>query len=233
MSLDREKEAAARKALEFVESGMRLGLGTGSTAESFVRLLGQKVADGLKVVGVPTSERTREVMEELSIPVTHLGETPRLDLTVDGADEFDGDLNLIKGGGGALLREKIVAAASKRMVVIADHTKKVDVLGEFPLAIEVVPFGAEATALHIAEIARAHGSGGAIERRADEFGEPFLTDSNNFIYDCHFRRIADASGLCRDLNLVPGVVDNGLFIDMADVVIVATGDRIDLLERRR
>lgn len=219
---DGQKRAAAARALDFVEDGMRLGLGTGSTAEHFVRLLGEKVSKGLKVVGIPTSERTAAIAEELGIPLTNLDETPELDLTVDGADELDAQLRLIKGGGGALLREKIVATASKKMIVIADQSKMVKTLGKFPLPVEVVPFGSRVTSMKIAQVAKEYGCTGAIEPRDDDYDVPFLTDSENFIYDCSFGAIPDPDGLNRALNLIPGVVDNGLFIGIATMAIIGT-----------
>lgn len=231
MNAEEMKRQAGIKALEYIEDGMRLGLGTGSTAEQFVRVLGEKVAQGLKVVGVPTSERTAQLARELNIPLTTLEETPELDVTIDGADEFDAALRLVKGGGGALLREKIVATASKKMIVITDESKKVETLGAFPLPIEVIPFGSRVTALAIQKVAKAHGCTGELKRREDEFGEPFLTDSENFIYDGRYGTLPDADGLAKALNLIPGVVDNGLFIDIATVVIVGTPDGPYLVEK--
>jgi len=231
MNAEEMKRQAGIKALEYIEDGMRLGLGTGSTAEQFVRVLGEKVAQGLKVVGVPTSERTAQLARELNIPLTTLEETPELDVTIDGADEFDAALRLVKGGGGALLREKIVATASKKMIVITDESKKVDTLGAFPLPIEVIPFGSRVTALAIQEVATAHGCTGELKRREDQFGEPFLTDSENFIYDGYYGKLPDADGLATALNIIPGVVDNGLFIDIATVVIVGTPDGPYLVEK--
>ncbi len=231
MNAEEMKRQAGIKALDYIEDGMRLGLGTGSTAEQFVRVLGEKVAQGLKVVGVPTSERTAQLARELNIPLTTLEETPELDVTIDGADEFDAALRLVKGGGGALLREKIVATASKKMIVITDESKKVDTLGAFPLPIEVIPFGSRVTALAIQEVATAHGCTGELKRREDEFGEPFLTDSENFIYDGYYAKLPDADGLATALNIIPGVVDNGLFIDIATVVIVGTPEGPYLVEK--
>ncbi len=230
MSADDQKKRSAERALEFVEDGMKLGLGTGSTAEHLVRLLGEKVAEGFNTVCVPTSDRTAALATELGIPLTTLSDTPHLDLTIDGADEFDARLRLIKGGGGALLREKIVATASDRMVVITDASKQVETLGAFPLPIEVIPFGCRTTEEKIERIAADFGCSGAIERRADEYGEPFLTDSENFIYDCRFGEIPDPDGLNKALNLIPGVVDNGLFIGIASVAIVGTDDGTHLVE---
>lgn len=230
MNADDQKKAAAIRALDYVKPGMKLGLGTGSTAEHFVRALGEKVKAGLEIVGVPTSERTGKLAESLGIPLTNLDDTPHLDITVDGADELDGKLRLIKGGGGALLREKIVATASARMIVIADQSKLVKTLGVFPLPVEVIPFGSAATALKIAEVASAHGCTGKMTRRADEYGEPFFTDSENFIYDCAFGSIPDPDGLATALNRIAGVVDNGLFIGIAALAIVGTNSGTDIIE---
>lgn len=224
------KRAAAARALDFVEPGYRLGLGTGSTAAQFVELLGGRVRNGLEVICVPTSEATRMQAEQLGIPLTTLDEEPRLDLTVDGADEIGPGLVLIKGGGGALLREKIVAAASDRMVVIADASKRVEVLGGFPLPVEVVRFGARTSAMAMEERARAVGLDGAIVQRARKDGEPFLTDNGNLIYDCHFRRIADPAALARALAEIPGVVEHGLFIDMARIAVIAGADGVQVID---
>lgn len=232
MTIDEQKQAAARRALDFVETGMKLGLGTGSTAEHFLRLLAERVSQGgLEVVGVPTSERTAALAGKLGLNLTHLDRTPRLDLTIDGADEFDSRLRLIKGGGGALLREKIVATASDRMIVIADASKRVTTLGAFPLPIEVIPFGCAVTARKIAEVARAFGCSGEIKRRGDEYDVPFLTDSNNFIYDCHFGKLTDPDEVSIALNRIAGVVDSGLFIDIASLAIVGTDEGTDIVER--
>ena len=230
MDADAQKKAAALRALDFVEDGMALGLGTGSTAEHFVHGLAGRVREGLKVRCVPTSDRTDALARKLGLAVTDLDDMPHLDLTIDGADELDARLRLIKGGGGALLREKIVASASRRMIVIADASKKVDTLGRFPLPVEVVPFGARVTAEKLVAVAKDHGCAGEISRRADQYGEPFLTDSNNFIYDCAFGRIKDPEGLALALNALPGVVDNGLFIGMASLAIVGGPDGAYLIE---
>ncbi|MCK9554138.1 ribose-5-phosphate isomerase RpiA, partial [Aquamicrobium sp.] len=188
------KIEAAREALAHVSDGMRLGIGTGSTAEEFVRLLAQKVATGLNVIGVPTSERTAALCRELGVPLSTLDETPELDLTIDGADEIDSELSLIKGGGGALLREKIVAAASARMIVIADKSKVVDTLGRFPLPIEVNRFGLRATELAIAAAAGRLGLSGDINLRMTD-SQPFVTDGDHFILDASFGRIPDTRAL--------------------------------------
>jgi ribose 5-phosphate isomerase A len=219
------KIEAARAALGHVRDGMRLGIGTGSTAEEFVRLLAEKVAAGMKIVGVPTSERTAALCRELGVPLSTLEETPELDLTIDGADEVDGQLALIKGGGGALLREKIVAAASARMIVIADESKLVETLGRFPLPIEVNRFGLGATRLAIARAAEAAGLSGPMTLRMTN-GEPFVTDGGHFIIDASFGRIPDPRALSNGLHAVPGVVEHGLFLGLADAAIIAGADGI-------
>jgi len=229
MSSDALKVAAAERAIEFVENGMRLGLGTGSTAAKFVDLLGKKVAGGLDVVCVATSQATQAQAEALGIRMATLDEMPFLDLTVDGADEIDGDLRLIKGGGGALLREKIVATASGRMVIIADSSKKVETLGAFPLPLEVVPFGLTATRNMITALAADVGCEGDIKVRVLAGGKPFLTDGGNLILDCHFGRIDEPEELDEALKLIPGVVENGLFIGIADLAIIAGEGGITLI----
>lgn len=230
MSFDDMKLAAAKRALDFVEPKMRLGLGTGSTAAKFVDLLGARVRDGLDVVAVPTSEATRAQAAELGIPLTTLDETPLLDLTIDGADELDGALRLIKGGGGALLREKIVAASSDRMVVIADVSKKVETLGKFPLPVEVVEFGATATRNMIEMLASDAGCSGSVTFRKDGDGTLFKTDGGNLIVDCAFDKIIDPEGLDDILKLIPGVVENGLFLGLADAAVLAGPNGIEVLE---
>lgn len=230
MSSDAHKKAAAMRALDYVEHGMRLGLGTGSTAAHFVDALGDRVADGLEVICVPTSEATRQHAEHRGIPLTTLDETPQLDLTVDGADEIGPRLILIKGGGGALLREKIVASASKRMVVIADASKKVAALGAFPLPVEVVRFGSRATALAIEQAAAALGLKGKIFLRTDREGETFITDNGNLIYDCHFGRIDAPEDLAAALALITGVVEHGLFVGLASAAVIAGADGVEIVE---
>ena len=222
------KREAARAALELVEDGMCLGIGTGSTAEEFVKLLAERVASGLSIVGVPTSERTAHLCLELGVPLTTLDETPELDLTIDGADELDGKLNLIKGGGGALLREKIVAAASTRMVVIADGTKKVETLGRFPLPIEVNQFGLAATRIACEKAARDLGLEGPLAVRGKP-GEPYETDGGHFILDASFGRIPDPEALHRTLICIPGVVETGLFIGLCRTALVATATGVETI----
>jgi ribose 5-phosphate isomerase A len=229
MSQDALKAAAAERALAYVEPGMRLGLGTGSTAAKFVDALGRKVAAGLDVVCVATSQATQAQAEKLGIRMSTLDELAFLDLTVDGADEIDGELRMIKGGGGALLREKIVATSSGRMIVVADASKRVATLGAFPLPLEVVPFGLTATRNMITALAADVGCEGDIRVRTLANGQPFLTDNGNLILDCHFERIDDPEELDGSLKLVPGVVENGLFIGIADLAIIAGADGIEMI----
>jgi ribose 5-phosphate isomerase A len=229
MDLEAQKRAAAVRALEFVRPGMRLGLGTGSTAQYFVELLGERVRDGLDIVAVATSKRTQVLAESLRIPMTTLDEAPRLDLTVDGADEIAPDLGLIKGGGGALLWEKIVASASARMVVIADASKCVPALGRFPLPIEVVPFGLVATRQAVESACAAAGSPGSSRLRLGKDGHPFVTDSGHLLLDAALHRISDPKGLADRLAAIAGVVEHGLFIGLAQTAVVAGADGVRII----
>ncbi len=231
MDIEALKRQAAARALEWVEPGMRLGLGTGSTARHFVDLLAERVRDGLKVVGVPTSEATRAQAEGLGVPLTTLDETPELDLTVDGADEIGPGLALIKGGGGALLREKIVAAASARMIVIADEAKLVDALGRFPLPVEVNPFGLKATQRAVEAACAACGAPGATALRRDKSGHVFVTDGGHWILDAALGRIPDPAALAGRLCAIPGVVESGLFIGFAQAAILAGPAGVRVVER--
>jgi len=231
MSGDSYKRAAAARAVEFVRSGMRLGLGTGTTAAHFVELLAERVRAGLSVLAVPTSEATRAQAARLRITLTTLDDTPELDLTVDGADEIGPDLTLIKGGGGALLREKIVAAASVRMVVIADDSKCVPVLGHFPLPVEIVPFGATVTRQQVETAAADVGDPGPARLRLDHSGHAFVTDSGHWLLDAQLRRITDPRALASRLSAIPGVMEHGLFIGLARTAIVAGPDGVRLIER--
>jgi ribose 5-phosphate isomerase A len=230
--MDGLKRQAAARALEQVRDGMRLGLGTGSTAKHFVELLGERVRDGLKVIGVPTSEATRTQAELCGIPLTTLDDIDRLDLTVDGADEIDPSLNLIKGGGGALLREKIVAAASDRMIVIANDSKWVEVLGRFPLPVEVIPFGLAATQRAMGRAFAETGVSGQMGLRKGKDGHVFVTDGGHWIVDAHLGRITDAPRLAVLLNAIPGVVEHGLFIGLAGIAMLAGSGGIRVVERR-
>ncbi|WP_316859658.1 ribose-5-phosphate isomerase RpiA [uncultured Cohaesibacter sp.] len=222
------KRQAAAAALEYVEDGMKLGIGTGSTARHFIELLGEKVAGGMKVIGVPTSEQTAELCRKVGVPLTTLEETPELDLTVDGADEIDPQMRLIKGGGGALLREKIVASASSDMIVIADKSKLVQTLGAFPLPIEVMPFGLGSTMIALEKTCRAYGLSGTLSQRKNADGTNFLTDGQHYIIDATFGRISDVNGLDVALRAIPGVVETGLFIGIASKAVVAGSDGIEV-----
>jgi ribose 5-phosphate isomerase A len=223
--IDKAKFVAAKRAADMVEDGMRVGLGTGSTAAWLVRCLGEMVREqGLKFTAVPTSTRTAELAREMGIDVISLDEARWLDLTIDGADEFDADLNLIKGGGGALLQEKIVATASDQMVVIADAGKEVETLGAFPLPVEVIPFGWQTSQALIEETLVSMdvlGRNATLRMNGDA---PFVTDEGNYILDLHLKRIGNARQLAMVLNQIPGVVENGLFIDICDTVIIGYGD---------
>ncbi len=213
---------AAQAALDYIKDGMIVGLGTGSTSAHFVRLLGEKVRQGLRVKGVPTSEATRNLAEQAGVPLLEISQVTSIDVDVDGADEIDPSFRLIKGGGGALLREKIVAAASKRMVVIADDTKWVDALGAFPLPVEVTRFGFALTAQRVHEALRATGCVGdeVVLRVSGKANEPVITDGGNYILDAHARRIADPDRLAAALKDIAGVVEHGLFIGLAQTVIL-------------
>ncbi|RYE86862.1 MAG: ribose-5-phosphate isomerase RpiA [Hyphomicrobiales bacterium] len=229
MSEDQKRIAAAR-ALEEVRPGMKLGLGTGSTARHFVDLLGEKVAAGLDVLCIPTSEVTAAQARGLNIPLTDLEATPRLDLTIDGADEIGPGLALIKGGGGALLREKIVAAASDRMVVIADGSKVVDTLGRYPLPIEVNPFGLGATRALVEKVMQEQGAAGGLKLRLKADGSAFVTDGGHLILDALFGRIVSPEALSRALLDIPGVVQHGLFLDMCKRAYVAGADGVRVID---
>jgi ribose 5-phosphate isomerase A len=231
MDVEAQKRAAAARAVEFVRPGMRLGLGTGSTAKHFVDLLAERVRGGLDVVAVPTSEVTRAQADSLGITLTTLDETPELDLTIDGADEIAPDLTLIKGGGGALLREKIVAAASAGMLVIADQSKWVQNLGRFPLPIEIAPFGAAATRRAVEAATAAAGCPGAAPVRRAANGHAFVTDGGHWLLDAQLQRIPDPKTLAARLAAVPGVMEHGLFIGLARTAIVAGPGGVRLIER--
>lgn len=222
--IDRAKYIAARRAIEFVEDGMRVGLGTGSTAAWMVRCLGERVRnEGIQITGVATSTRTADLARQVGIQIATLDEVKWLDITIDGADEYDANLNLIKGGGGALLQEKIVATASDQMIVIADISKQVDTLGAFPLPLEVIPFGWQTTKTLVEETLvnlDVMGRSSALRMANDK---PFVTDEGNFILDLHLRRIGNPRQVSLVLNQIPGVVENGLFIDICDVVVIGHG----------
>jgi ribose 5-phosphate isomerase A len=223
--IDKAKFVSARRAVDFVEDGMKLGLGTGSTAAWMVRCLAERIRqEGLRVTGVPTSSRTADLARQLGVPLTTLDQAKWLDLTIDGADEFDGQLTLIKGGGGALLQEKIVATASDQMIVITDPAKEVAQLGAFPLPIEVIPFGLQTTKALVEETLVSLDVLGRDVTLRMNGDRPFYTDEGNHILDLHLRRIGNPRQMSMVLNQIPGVVENGLFIDICDVVIIGHGD---------
>jgi len=229
MSVEK-KILAAQKAFEYVKDGMKLGLGTGSTADEFTKILSDNVKNGLDVICVPTSENTKDLAESLNIPLASLENLNFLDLTVDGADEVDDDLSLLKGGGGALLREKIIAFNSKKMIVIADDTKKVSKLGEFRLPIELIKFEHKITINRVLEKLENIGYSGTAELRVIN-GNPFTTDSENLIYDLSIGLIEEPAIIDNLLNSIPGVVENGLFVDMANIVIIGEQNGVKIIEK--
>ncbi|MBY0568641.1 MAG: ribose-5-phosphate isomerase RpiA [Hyphomonadaceae bacterium] len=219
---DLAKFNAAQAALDYIKDGMIVGLGTGSTSAHFVRALGERVRQGLRVKGVPTSEATRNLAEQVGVPLIEISQVTAIDVDVDGADEVDPAFRLVKGGGGALLRERIVAAASKRMVVIADESKWVETLGAFPLPVEVTRFGFALTQERVAEALRKTGCAGdeVVLRVSGKANEPVITDGGNYILDAHVQRIANAEALAAELQAIAGVVEHGLFIGLAQTVIL-------------
>ena len=225
--LDREKQLAALRSLDYVRDGMLLGLGSGSTAAHAIRLLGERVHGGLQITGIPTSSPTAELAQQVGIPLVTFDTSTRIDLTIDGADEVGPELSRIKGGGGALLREKIVAFASREVLIIADSSKLVSTLGKFPLPVEVIPFACPVVQEQIAAL------GGRPVLRVRTPPNPFLTDEGNYILDCHFETIADPERLAAQLNAIPGVVEHGLFLQMATRVLVGRGDEVEVLEAER
>ncbi|HXW40957.1 MAG TPA: ribose-5-phosphate isomerase RpiA [Xanthobacteraceae bacterium] len=231
MDVEALKRAAAARALEFVRAGMRIGLGTGSTAAYFIDLLGERVRAGLDIEAVPTSEATRAHAEQQGIALTTLDDVVELDLTIDGADEIAPDLTLIKGGGGALLREKVVAAASAQMIVIADETKWVSLLGRFPLPIEIAPFGAGAIHRAVEAASAKAGCPGPAVLRKGRDGRAFVTDGGHWLLDAQLQRIPDPASLAAELCTVPGVMEHGLFIGIARTAIVAGADGVRVIER--
>ncbi len=229
MSNALSKAAAARKALDFIRPGMVVGLGTGSTAAFFIRALGEKVKAGLEIEGVPTSEATAALAREVGIKLADINRLDAIDVTVDGADEIDHDLQMIKGGGGALLRERIVASASHRVIIIADDSKLVDAIGKFPLPVEVTLFGAGLTARRLAEVFSHYGIKGEVRMRPGTPGPgPFLTDNRNVIVDCALESLPEPGRVAHQIEHIPGVVTHGLFLGMADIAIIGSesGTRI-------
>jgi ribose 5-phosphate isomerase A len=223
MANEAEKEAAGRAAAKLVREGDIVGLGTGSTAYFAVVALGERVKSGLKIVGIPTSIATADLARQVGIPLTTLDEHPQIDITIDGADEIDPKLNMIKGGGGALLREKVVASVTKKMVVAVDSTKVVPALGKFPLPVEIIPFARTVIEKKIASL----GATAKLRMRPD--GQPFVTDNGNQILDCSFGRIGDPPALARELSGMVGVVEHGLFIGLAKLALVGRGDSVEEL----
>ena len=211
------KQLAGEKAVEFVKDGMLLGLGTGSTVYWSILKLGELVEKGLDIKGVPTSKNTERLAIELGIPLVNLSSINQLDLTIDGADEANENFELIKGGGGALLREKMVASISKRFIIVVDESKLVTDLGQFPLPVEIVPFGWELTFKQIRKL-------GCEPVLRMESNVPFINDNGNYILDCNFEKIQDANELNNTLNMIPGVVENGLFVNMADTIVIGKRD---------
>jgi ribose 5-phosphate isomerase A len=224
---DKEKEAAARASMRFLHDGQIVGLGTGSTAAYVVRFVAERVRSGLKIRAIPTSIHTRELAASLGIPLTTLDDFQEIDVTIDGADEVDPQLRLIKGGGGAFLREKIIASASRRLVIVVDSSKPVDVLGKAPVPVEVIPFAQALVAKEIAVM------GASVNLRTDSSRQPLVTDEGHHILDCSFGQIADPQALARQLEDTPGVVEHGLFIDMADVVLVGENSTVHELRASR
>jgi len=225
-NLEPEKEAAARASLRFVKEGNIVGLGTGSTAAYAVKFLGERVREGLTIRAIPTSNRTQELAASVGVPLATLDQFPQIDVTIDGADEFDPQLRLIKGGGGALLREKVIAYASRQVVIIADSSKQVPALGKFPLPVEVIPFAQAIVAGKIEAL------GATVTLRQYEHGIPFVTDEGHHILDCNFGRISDPPALARELKSIPGIVEHGLFINLASVVLVANGEKVTEMRRK-
>ncbi len=225
MANDAEKEAAARASLKYVRDGQIVGLGSGSTATIAIRLLGERVRAGLKIRGIPSSVASRDLAQQLGIPLITFEEAQVIDVTIDGADEFDPALNLIKGGGGAMLREKVVAFASKQLVIVTDSSKQVPVLGRFPVPVEVIGFAEPLIAKKISDL------GAKVVRRMDSSGKPYVTDENHHILDCHFGQIPDPATVARTLSEMPGLVEHGLFVGMAGVVLMAKAGNVEEFRR--
>jgi ribose 5-phosphate isomerase A len=225
MANDAEKEIAARASLKYVHDGQVVGLGSGSTATIAIRLLGERVRAGLKIRGIPSSVASRDLAQQLGIPLITFGDAQEIDVTIDGADEFDPALNLIKGGGGAMLREKVVAFASRQLVIVTDSSKQAAALGKFPVPVEAIGFAEPLIARKISDL------GAKVVRRLDSAGKPYVTDEGHHILDCHFGQIPDPAALSRTLSEMPGVVEHGLFIGMASVVLMAKAGAVEEFRR--
>ena len=223
--MSQEKQNAARTAVDQIEDGMMVGLGTGSTAAFAISYLGEKVRSGLTISAIPTSEASKKQAQSEGIPLIDFETSPSIDLCIDGADEIDSELNMIKGGGGALLREKIVASSAKRYLIIIDSSKQVETLGTFPLPVEVIPFGWQVVSIKLKEM-------DANSELRKSGPQPFVTDEGNYILDCRFNSIPEVEQLDAELNRIPGVVENGLFVAMCDQMIMGKGDQVILKERR-
>ena len=225
MANDEEKQAAARASLKYVRDGQIVGLGTGSTANFAIRMLGDRVREGMKIRGIPSSIASRDLAMQVGIPLVTFDDAQQIDVTIDGADEFDPALNLIKGGGGAMLREKIVAFASKQLVIVTDASKQVPVLGKFPLPVEVIEFAEPLIAKRISDL------GAQVIQRQGKDGKPYVTDEGHHILDCHFGKIPDPPALARTLSDMPGIVEHGLFVGMTSVVVMAKSGSVEEFRR--
>ncbi|HFB2048434.1 MAG: ribose-5-phosphate isomerase RpiA [Hyphomicrobiaceae bacterium] len=233
MTPKEKKRLAAQRAIDFIKPGMVLGLGTGSTASECIQIIGQRVKEGLDIIGIPTSNSTRRQCEELDVPITTLDVHPFPSLAIDGADELDSQLRLIKGGGGALLREKIIASAADYMIAIVDDSKKVEVLGAYPLPIEILPFGLETTIRLIESLSINLNLTVSTSVRKTASGQIFRTDNDNVIVDCNFSQIANPEALAKMLNSIPGIIEHGLFIGIADIAIVAGDQDVEILKIKK
>ena len=225
MANDAEKQAAARASLKYVRDGQIVGLGSGSTATFAIRMLGERVREGMNIRGIPSSVASRDLAVDLGIPLITFEDAQQIDVTIDGADEFDPSLNLIKGGGGAMLREKIVASASRQLVIVTDSSKQVPMLGKFPVPVEVISFAEPLVAKRISDL------GAKVVQRQDKSGKPYITDEGHHILDCHFGKIADPTTLGRTLSEMPGIVEHGLFVGMANIVVMAKAGAVEEFRR--
>ena len=225
MANDAEKQEAARASLRYVRDGQIVGLGSGSTATFAIRMMGERVREGMKIRGIPSSIASRDLAIELGIPLITFEDAQQIDVTIDGADEFDPHLNLIKGGGGAMLREKVVASASRQLVIVTDSSKQVPVLGRFPVPVEVITFAEPLVDKRIADL------GAKVVQRQDKSGKVYVTDEGHHILDCHFGKISDPATLARTLSEMPGIVEHGLFVGMASIVVMAKAGAVEEFRR--